>query len=373
MISDRGFTKLATLLPALLLAVAPACKRFAPAAPAPADAAEEAPGPPPPPPAPLEEALRDEVGAGGDVALVADPAGVMALSPDGKRKKLVAPGPVDDVLVDNRSRVIWWKRLADHRSELVVLDLTAPLAMPEVIARGRQDWQRVAVAYEDPKEVLGDDEAATLLVMAPEELRFWRLGRKCTRATRDACLRHDRELCQPGDDESQCPTLAPGARERLQALLERGAGRRVYSPPPRRSAAAAVKKVPVVVGRACPRCGRATLLPGTKLWAVLVEVAGDFCHIVPQAYDPEGKQFLNIQNGARLPRPFADLNAAVGDIWICPSGTSFVGGGTAGTFAKGALAPWRGLSAGGCLGGGWMFGGDKLADRCDEDLESATR
>jgi len=44
--------------------------------------------------------------------------------------------------------------------------------------------------------------------------------------------------------------------------------------------------------------------------------------------------------------------------------------GTTGTFARGALAPWRGLSAGGCLGGGWFFAGDHLAERCDEKESS---
>jgi hypothetical protein len=111
-------------------------------------------------------------------------------------------------------------------------------------------------------------------------------------------------------------------------------------------------------------------LPGTKLWAVLIQAVGDFCHIVPQVYDPAARQFINIQNGARQSRPFDDLNASVGDIWICPSGSAFVGGGTTGTFAKGALAPWRGLSMGGCLGGGWYFAGDKIADQCEEHGEA---
>jgi hypothetical protein len=361
-ISSRRHS-LASVL-ALLALLAPGCKRFADqpaAAPAPLDAlAEPPPGPPPPPPAPLGETLQEEIGAGGDVALLADASGVVAMSPDGQRKKLLAPGKVEEVLVDNRARVIWFKRQADHRSELVFLDLTAPPGEPVLVARGRQDWQRVAVSYDQPREIIGDEEANTLFALSDPEPRFHRQGR-CTRATRDGCLRHDRELCQPGDDESQCPVFVPGAGERLQALLARAAGRRVFSPVPRRG-----KVTRVSVGRTCGRCGKATALPGTKLWAVLVQTVGDFCHIVPQAYDPAARQFINIQTGARLGRSFDDLNASLGDIWICPSGTAFVGGGTTGTFAKGALAPWRGLSAGGCLGGGWFFPGERLAERCDE-------
>jgi hypothetical protein len=314
----------------------------------------------------VEETVLEEVGAGGDVAVLADAAGVVAMSPDGKRRKLLAAGKVEDVLVDNRTRVVWFKRQANQRSELVYLDLTAPPAEPSLVASGRQDWQRVAVAYEEPRETLGDEEAMTLLVMSGDQARFQRLGRKCVRPSRDACLRHDREPCQPGDDESQCPKLAPGAAEQLQALRARGAGRRVFSPIPRRGGQGA-KITRVAVGRACGRCGKALPLPGTNLWAVLIETVGDFCHIVPQAYDPAARQFINIQTGARLGRPFNDANASLGDIWICPSGTTFVGGGTTGSFAKGALAPWRGLAAGGCLGGGWYFAGDKLAEPCQEE------
>jgi hypothetical protein len=355
-----GFPQLAAVV--ALAALIPGCKRLAPVeVRASLDALPEPPaGPPPPPPRPTEEMLRKEIGAGGDVALLADAAGVIALSPDGKRKKLLAAGQVEDVLVDNRARVVWFKRQVDHRSELVFLDLTAAPGPPVLVARGRQDWQRVAVGYEQPRELIGDDEAATLLAMSDPEPGFHRLG-KCTRATRDGCLRHDRELCQPGDDESQCPVFAAGAPGRLQALLARTTGRRVFSAAPRR-----LKLNRVSVGRSCGQCGKATALPGTQLWAVLVESVGDFCHIFPQAYDPAARQFINIQTGARLDHPFDDLDASLGDIWICPSGTGFVGGGTTGTFAKGALAPWRGLSAGGCLDGGWFFAGDRLAERCDE-------
>src|SRR5581483_7208846 len=107
----------------------------------------------------------------------------------------------------------------------------------------------------------------------------------------------------------------------------------------------------------CRRCGQVMLL-GSKLWAVLVEVAGEFCHVVPQAYDPGTRQFIDIETGARLGHPFADVNASLGNLWVCPSGATFVGGGTTGTFATGALGPWHGLSFGGCLGGGWFFGGE---------------
>jgi hypothetical protein len=220
----------------------------------------------------------------------------------------------------------------------------------------------VAVGYEQPRESIGDEEATALLAMGDPEPRFYRLGRKCTRSTRDGCLRHERELCQPGDDESQCPVLLPGARERLQALLARADGRRVFSAAPRRG-----KVTRVTAGRHCPRCGKAAPLPGTKLWAVLVEAVGAFCHIVPQAFDPADKQFINVQTGARQSRPYDDPDASLGDIWICPSGNSFVGGGTTGSFARGSLAPWRGLSAGGCLGGGWFFPGDRLAQPCEEE------
>jgi hypothetical protein len=295
---------------------------------------------------------------------------VVAMSTDGKHRKVLVPGKVEDVLVDNRSRVVWFRRQVEHRSELVYLDLTAPPADPVLVARGRQDWLRVAVGYEGPKELIGDDEAVTLLVMNDGQPRFSRLGRRCIRPSRDACLRHDREPCQAGDDEGQCPSFVDGGRERVAGLVARAEGRRVFSPPPRRTQLYKLTRVPV--GRTCPRCGKSMLLPGTKLWAVLVEAVGDFCHIVPQAYDPVARQFIDIQTGARLGRPFNDLNASVGDIWICPSGEGFVGGGTTGTFAKGTLAPWRGLSSGGCLGGGWMFSGDKLAERCDEATTSSS-
>jgi hypothetical protein len=360
------------LLALTTLVAAPACKKLldgpAPAAAMP-DALPEPPAPPPPPPAPVEEGLREQIGAG-DIAVLADPAGVVAMSTDGKHRKVLVPGKVEDVLVDNRSRVVWFRRQVEHRSELVYLDLTAPPADPVLVARGRQDWLRVAVGYEGPKELIGDDEAVTLLVMNDGQPRFSRLGRRCIRPSRDACLRHDREPCQAGDDEGQCPSFVDGGRERVAGLVARAEGRRVFSPPPRRTQLYKLTRVPV--GRTCPRCGKSMLLPGTKLWAVLVEAVGDFCHIVPQAYDPVARQFIDIQTGARLGRPFNDLNASVGDIWICPSGEGFVGGGTTGTFAKGTLAPWRGLSSGGCLGGGWMFSGDKLAERCDEATTSSS-
>jgi hypothetical protein len=351
----------------LALALAAGCRR-GPPPPPPAPASSPLPERPLPPPAPLlplEETLALEIGAGGDVAVLADSTGVVAISPDGKRKKLLAAGTVEEVLVDDRSRVLWYKRLADQRSELVFLDLTVPPSPAVPVARARQDWQRVAIGYADPKETLGDEEAITLLDLSGGEPRFHRLGRKCVRPSRDGCLRHDRVPCQPGDDESECPVFVTGATERLGALIARGAGRRVFSPTPRRAATTRV-----AVGRSCGRCGRAVPVPGTRLWAVLVQaMGGAFCHIVPQTYDPAARQFINIQTGARRARPFDDADAAIGDIWICRSGTAFVGGGTTGTFARGALARWRGLSAGGCLGGGWYFAGDRLAEPCEEPEE----
>lgn len=85
----------------------------------------------------LEARLIAEVGEGQTVAILPWHRGLMAVSADGARQRLLAAGPVKFALVDHRARVIWFAKASDEgeggaeeplppHDELWLLDLAAP-------------------------------------------------------------------------------------------------------------------------------------------------------------------------------------------------------------------------------------------------------
>ena len=75
-------------------------------------------------------ALAREVGAGLPVAIVPTAAGLLAVSADGARQRVLIPGPIRWATVDARASVVWFG--SPDASTIEVLDLESAAVSPAV-------------------------------------------------------------------------------------------------------------------------------------------------------------------------------------------------------------------------------------------------
>src|SRR3954467_11633195 len=102
----------------------------------------------------LAEALQDELGAAGSVAVLGSYEGLIALSVDGKRRRMLVPGRIFDVSVDNRSEAIWYRADRTGRTgDFMVLDLREAEIHPVLVIPTVGLTEEPTIAYEDPAEV----------------------------------------------------------------------------------------------------------------------------------------------------------------------------------------------------------------------------
>jgi hypothetical protein len=303
-------------------------------------------------PRPLVTILQKEIGKGGAVAILGSPDGLVALSIDGKQRRTLAQGRIVDVVVDNRSDVIWYaSEGAKAASDRYLIDLRAADIRPVRIMAGLGLGEDPDIAYENPAEISPPGKSNYVLLLAESGAVVRRRVDTCGKRGGIGCPKVEYRPCESASKEGQCPSLDSAALSLLQSLAKRGAGRSLFLPTQKSSVTKHIETKDV----ACRRCGTASGIPGTNYWSVLTQVLGDACHVVTQVFDPETSQFIDINSGNHSPRPFNDPKATFGDAWIAADGGAFIETGAIHTFAAGKLK-WRGpYEGGGFLGGGWWI------------------
>jgi len=115
----------------------------------------------------------------------------------------------------------------------------------------------------------------------------------------------------------------------------------------------------------CLRCGEAHAVPGTRLHAVFVQAYGDCCHILPELYDPETKQFIHAETWERSSTPFGDVHAVFSNAWICAQGDVYILNQSIFRVGLGRVGDvgWAG-DGNPCLDGGSYFAGQEVPHGC---------
>jgi hypothetical protein len=254
----------------------------------------------------LEDELRRTIGAGGSALIVGTALQPLeARSVDGARRRVLTPDVklATRAMADPRSHVVWYRPEA-HGDELWALDLAGPVGTPpRKVAEGGDPSRSLGIRYRAPRDDLRDDKyfASVLLVFDGKAPRFARNSGDNYRACRA---------------QDKCPRIVDAPF--LDELARRAQGGPTSSAPERR------QRVAAAADDGCPRCGEATPLRGTKLWAVYRMARGDCCHVIPALYDPIAKQFVMLPDGRREREPPRYADVFFHDAWVCPAGDALV-------------------------------------------------
>jgi hypothetical protein len=285
----------------------------------------------------LVEQLRSEIGAGGPVAFLPGDHGLVALSADGKRRRILVPEPTRWLLVDNRAQVLWFGLAGKQQNEIFLLDLLAREPAREPIAKGGE--QRVGVVYEDDRK--RRESLSSALATYDGEVQIV-LGAEpridASRGVYGEIFDHATRV--------PAPLTAQGAA-RLRALRERGRGRPLLLPVPK------LPRVDAVPPEACDDkdlCGRAEPVgEAGGFWRVLVaQACGDACQVAHQLYDPKTKEFLDAtQPGRRANKPLQEA-PPLDDLWISRGGAIIRDGELL------LVSGERIVDGNGLWGGGWL-------------------
>ncbi|MBX3159524.1 MAG: hypothetical protein KF773_26370 [Deltaproteobacteria bacterium] len=291
--------------------------------------------------------LEQDVGRGVPVAIVGGKQGLRALSADGARQKVLVPGSVPWVLVDNRSRVVWFGEEGDP-SGIRAVDLDAPASAP-VVARqvvtgmpGTGAGEpHVGIRYvADGTPPIADDltSAQHMLPRVFISLR-----------TPPALEASGGILDLWGQTEEFAADLKAKAKlletAWLAQVAERGRDGAFALLPDKVKDGLRVPDVdPAGCDNDADRCGHAEEVAPTKLWRVAVSfTCGDGCYTEWKLYDPTAKKFLE-----------ADWAGRLKDAWVARDGSAFIVHGAVYRFDRGALAETPDAES---LGGGWLGGG----------------
>jgi hypothetical protein len=293
----------------------------------------------------LESELLANIGAGGSVAILPSAEGLVATSADGARRRVLAPGPVEWALVDNRAQVIWFGR----RKEVRILDLAAHAPAPELIGTQGSDAP-IEISYARGEHLIvrvGMYDPHLVLRMNARAVRW------------DADLAIYGEISdQDGRDAKRLRASvkwADGGRARVQALAERGKGRPLLAATP--PEVPKVASVPAAECEAAELCGSAKRLGKTRFFAVIAShTCGDACHTDVQLYDSGSQEFVDAarpDKRSRVPFGASDDAARASDAWVAPGSEGFVSNGKLYHFERGHITGSGHLHGGGWLGRQW--------------------
>lgn len=151
----------------------------------------------------------------------------------------------------------------------------------------------------------------------------------------------------------------------LIELAKRGADRTLAPPWPK----PAKKQLEVAIPEdQCAEddfCGDAQVVPGTKLWRVIVyHGCGDCCYTTWNLYDPSVKRYLSLTDSSKDSATPLHDEAAVSNFAVSADGSAFIMGGaiyavpTAERPARAAVVPLDAAGVDGPYGngGGWLGG-----------------
>ncbi|MCX5744244.1 MAG: hypothetical protein NT062_17280 [Proteobacteria bacterium] len=307
----------------------------------------------------LRATLEREVGAGRAVAILGGLAGVRAVSSDGARMRMLAPGPVSWVEVDLRGDAIWY----GIDDEVRVLDLQAAAPESTVVITGLP-FARHQVLYDlAPPHVQTPEEReheAEMETLGLNEMMESAMGRPFDQI--EVWIRpHGTSLVSRGSridgmEESNAKFAADVKAAKLvgQAVFEKLAARAAHrhvvtrDPPADKRTLRVAGIDPARCDQTSPDdCGSAEAIVGTHYWRVTTQTAcGDGCGRMYGLYDSDTKQLL----------PEADWTD-MREAWVAKDGSAFLANGRVVNFATGPLAatPKDDSSGGGWLDGGYFY------------------
>ncbi len=296
----------------------------------------------------LADELTREVGAGLPVAIVPAAGGLLAVSADGARQRLLVPGAIRWAAVDNRARVVWFG--TPDGTTIAVLDLDGPALAPAVTtvvtglpAETEGGAPLVTVRYPEPSSDVpyGDDltighpitphvivnvAAEPSLDAAGGILELW--GQQKEFATRVG--------------QAKLPD-----RALLATLAARGAGRALSA-----ERSTVERRIDGIDPGDCEdpdTCGEAEEISPT-IWRVVTSYScGDGCYLGWRLYDVATQAMIE-----------DDWAGGVSDVWVAPDGSGFVTNGAIIRFDSGPVAATAAAAEPGYLGGGWLGGGTYL-------------
>jgi len=284
----------------------------------------------------LGDELARDVGRGRSVAILGDDRGLVAMSSDGTRARVLVPGKPCWVLTDELSNVAWFG--TDDCATIKALDLDAPPTSVTPITIATNIPARTynfSVRYPD-------DDPMMSSVMTSWDFRrdqvVVALGPKPS-------LYGVRGVAEYGSDtiEDDVAREAKLVSEFPATLVDRPA----HSATAGTAMAVTVPFDPLK----CPEdpeheCGKGTTIPNTRLARGTIEYTchGGRCSATTGIYDLDAKRFLEGEWTGWL-----EWGAAV-----APDGSAFVKDGQLVSFKRGVLP-----ANGGAPGGGWLGGGTK--------------
>ena len=359
----------------------------------------------------LYGSLMREVGGGRPVAILPWHEGLVAVSADGTRKRVLVPGPVHWALVDERAQVVWFgkqeappaaapevlqgdssvpiepgadnspppefgssidapppapaevpggeapKPSGGFSTSLFVLDLQGLDGTPTRVARGLADGARFEVRYRgsrvgtDTYLIGGNAESARIrLIIGDTEARIDVSG-----GGYGPLAKQDKGRFAAMMKASQ-PDKA--AKDVVTSLFSRSVGR-AFEPPRGDTKDRPWKiAVPRALCEQPDLCGVATRFEGTGYALVVVGYHCErFCTIATNLYDPRSGRYFDTARGTfSLPRPLGD-DARVSRVFVARDGSAFVMDGRIHRFGR---PPVAGVVPAGekfaATGGGWLGG-----------------
>ena len=309
--------------------------------------------------------LARAVGAGTSVAILPSAAGLVAVSSDGARRRTLADGKVEWVIVDPRTEVVWFG-LAKS-SDLLAIDLEAPATEHPAVRKVVTELPNAEVTIDyPPPKAPGPPEEGDI----PPGAFGWSGGYSADPwpasahvivevAAAPSLVIAGSTVYGMEDSNKQLEADVAHAKIVDPAFLAELAKRPSHE---QKGELADAGKI-AVDATACgeigeDECGKAESIPGTPYLRVVEGGAcGDSgCGKMYRLYDPRTKTLLGPEEAA-VKNMRQMWGSALVNAWIAPDRAAFVASGRLVRFDRGIVFDASDLDEYFPTGGGWIGGG----------------
>jgi hypothetical protein len=304
--------------------------------------------------------LARVVGAGQSVAILPSGQGLVAISSDGARRRTLAAGKIEWVVVDPRAEVVWFGTA--KRNDLLAIDLEAPGGEHPAVRTVVTDLPgaEVTIDYPPPKSNQpGDDLPPGFGFMGGFSADPWPASAHViVEITAEPSLAFDGSTVYGmQDSNAELEKALAQAKIMDRAFLVELARRPSHDHPVELADAGKVPVDPAACGEAGEDCGKAEAIPGTPYVRVAVGgVCGDSgCGRMYRLYDPRAKQFLGPEEAVKNTREL--WGSAFVNAWLAPDRAAFVASGRLIRFDRGIIFDPSDGDEYFPTGGGWVGGG----------------
>jgi hypothetical protein len=302
--------------------------------------------------------LARVVGAGKSVAIMPGPTGLVAISSDGARRRTLADGKVEWVIVDPRTEVVWFGLAKSD--DLLAIDLEAPASARPAIRKVITDLPgaEVSIDYPAPKSE-GDfpmDFGWTGMYSADP----WPASAHVIVevAAEPSLVLSGSTVYGMEDSNAKLKADVAHAKIADPAFLAELAKRPSHEQKGKLGDAGKVAVDATQCGEASPdECGKAESIPGTPYVRVILGgVCGDSgCGRMYRLYDPKAKKWLGPEEAVKNTREL--WGSAMVNAWVAPDREAFVASGRLVRFDRGIVFDPSDGDEYFPTGGGWIGGG----------------